>query len=198
LACIFLHVPMQGLGSLEQSSFLVKSVPLPLLRIPEFLLGMVIGLKYLREAPAKPTLPNYKINFAVTAILILLCLPLGRWVSLVAIPFAALVYELAVGGTILAKFLSTRTMVLLGGASYATYLLQYPIRSWTRVLFSQFPEKIARFGTPLTPLILVVVSILVFRYWEEPWRRTLRSWFAGAKSPDSKLPSSDLAKQSPD
>ena len=117
----------------------------------------------------------------VFAALLILGLPLGAWVSLVTIPFVVLVYELAIGDSVLAKLLSARFMVLLGSASYAVYLLQFPVRSWTRVIFSHFPEKLAHFGAPLTPLILILFSILVFKLWEEPSRRALRSWFAERK-----------------
>jgi peptidoglycan/LPS O-acetylase OafA/YrhL len=96
------------------------------------------------------------------------------------IPYAVLIYELAFGVNWLGKTLSTRLMVLLGGASYAIYLLQFPVRSWTRTIFEQFPAAAQPFGTPLTPAILVLFSIAVFRFWEEPARRLLRRWFAAA------------------
>jgi peptidoglycan/LPS O-acetylase OafA/YrhL len=126
----------------------------------------------------------------VLSALLILSLPLGEWVSLVTVPFTVLVYELAIGESALARLLSTQLVVLLGSASYAIYLLQFPVRSWTRVIFSRFPEKLAYLGTPLTPLILVLISILVFKFWEEPCRRALRSWFAAAKWPAAEVPAS--------
>jgi len=191
VVCVVVHTPVQGLGNLDSSSFFINVVPLPLLRIPEFLLGMVIGLKLLRnEAAGQNTGSPLRIYLAVLGALVTLSLPFGVWVSLVAIPFAILVYELAIGESMLAKILSTRFMVLLGSASYAVYLLQFPIRSWTRVIFSHFPEKLAHLGTPLTPLILVLFSIFVFQFWEEPCRRALRSWFAEEKLRSAKVRSS--------
>ncbi len=180
--CIVAHTPVQGLGDLDRSSILIKAVPLPLLRIPEFLLGMAIGVKLLRnEATGQNSGSARRVYLAVLSALVILGLPLGVWVSIVVIPFAILVYELAVGDSLLAKLLSTPLMLLLGSASYAVYLLQFPIRSSLRVIFSRLPEKLAHLGRPLTPLILVLVSILVFKFWEEPCRRALRSWFAVRK-----------------
>jgi peptidoglycan/LPS O-acetylase OafA/YrhL len=97
---------------------------------------------------------------------------------LVIVPFAVLVYELAARRTWLARVLSTKTMVLLGSASYCVYLLQYPVRTWVRVIFSVLPASYAALGAPLTPFILVAVSVLVYRFWEEPSRRALRRWFS--------------------
>jgi peptidoglycan/LPS O-acetylase OafA/YrhL len=180
IVCIVGHTPLKGLGDWKNKAVLFERVlPLPALRIPEFLLGVVLGLRFLRqkivqEQPSRPLL----VYSAVVATLATLSLPLGDWVSLVILPFSILIYELARGGSWLAIFLSTRTMVLLGGSSYAIYLLRYPVTSWTRVLFSGLPVSLMRSGELAAPLILVLFSIFVFRYWEEPSRKALRSWFA--------------------
>lgn len=183
-ACAAGHTPVISLGNWN-SSFVGSIVPLPLWRIPEFLLGMVMGTNFLRgldkDSSASQTHP-LRPYIALIMSFILLSLPLGNWVSLVILPFAVLIYELALGGSLLARVLSHRLMVLLGGASYAVYLLQFPVRSWTRVFFLQLPSGLVRFGPPLTPLILVLFSVLVFRFWEEPARKQLRSWFAAGRS----------------
>jgi peptidoglycan/LPS O-acetylase OafA/YrhL len=191
MICIVVRTPVLGLGDLDRSSLFINIVPLPLLRIPEFLLGMVLGLRLLRaEAAGRNGGSALRTYLAVLSALLILSLPLGEWVSLVTVPFTVLVYELAIGESALARLLSTQLVVLLGSASYAIYLLQFPVRSWTRVIFSRFPEKLAYLGTPLTPLILVLISILVFKFWEEPCRRALRSWFAAAKWPAAEVPAS--------
>jgi peptidoglycan/LPS O-acetylase OafA/YrhL len=189
--CVLLHTPIQGLGLLDLSSTVVRTVPLPVLRLPEFLVGMAIGLRRLSQEGHSPSArsPLY-LYLAVAGIFLALSFPLGVWVSLVAIPFSVLVYELAAGDTFLVKFLSTRAMVLLGGASYAVYLLQFPVRSWTRVIFQHLPNGFARFGAPATPFILVGFSILVFRFWEEPCRRALRSWLGERRPAKVELDSS--------
>jgi peptidoglycan/LPS O-acetylase OafA/YrhL len=185
-----LHTPIQGLGLLDLSSTIVRILPLPVLRLPEFLVGMAIGLRYLNQTrDISASRSSLYLYLAVAGIFHFLSLPLGVWVSLVAIPFTVLVYELAAGDTLLVKFLSTRLMLLLGGASYAVYLLQFPVRSWTRVFFQHLPNGFARFGAPATPFILVGFSILVFRFREEPCRWALRSWL-GDRRPAKAEPDS--------
>jgi peptidoglycan/LPS O-acetylase OafA/YrhL len=189
--CVLGWTPVKGLGEWkEHGNLLVQYAPLPVLRLPEFLVGVVLGLRFLRTikepASPKPVLRSLLVYSAVIATVLTLALPLGGWVSFVIVPFSILVYELALGESLLARFLSTRFMVLLGGASYAVYLLRFPITSWTRLWFSSLSGSAARAGEFAGPLLLVVVSIVVFLYWEEPSRKTLRRWFSGGKQSQRK------------
>src|SRR6202030_16067 len=58
--CIVGHTPLKGLGDWKNNAVLFERVlPLPVLRIPEFLLGVVLGLRFLRqkifqEQPRRP------------------------------------------------------------------------------------------------------------------------------------------------
>ncbi len=142
---------------------------------------MALGLTFLRSGSDMPSHRPLRTFVAVVGLLVALSLPLGPWVSLVVLPFAVLAYELALGGSWLARILSTPTMVLLGGASYAVYLLQTPVRQWTHLLFSHAPAKLAGTDGPFTALALVGFSIFVFLYWEEPLRKVLRRWFAAGR-----------------
>lgn len=182
LTSVFLFTPIRGLGVLDRNSLLNSYTPLPVLRIPEFILGMAIGLELVRNEEKRGSEGNkgsgvVTVVAAFAAVLLLSC-PLGPWVSLVTIPFSMLVYQLAVGKTTLANLLSSQLMVLLGSASYAVYLLQFPVRSWVRLAFSHLPEPWRSLSAPLTIVILVLFSLLVFYLWEEPWRRSLKGRFA--------------------
>jgi peptidoglycan/LPS O-acetylase OafA/YrhL len=154
------------------------SCPLPILHLPEFLLGMALGLTFLRSGSDVPSYRPLRTYAAVAGLLVTLSLPLGPWVSLVVVPSAILAYELASRESLLTRMLSTPAMVLLGGASYAVYLLQTPVRHWTHLLFSHTPAKLAGKDGPFTALALVGFSIFVFLCWEEPLRKVLRRWFA--------------------
>jgi len=168
------HTPIQGLGTSGQSSTYLGGLILPIYRLPEFLLGMGLGNRFLRlGAVSQSTVVTY---LAAAAVIMLLSAPIGPWVSLVVVPFAALLLELADSRNHLAGLLSTPLMILLGGASYALYLLQAPFRDWVRVLSAHLPNAIARFATPATPVLLVLFSILIFKIWEEPSRRAIRRW----------------------
>jgi peptidoglycan/LPS O-acetylase OafA/YrhL len=177
--CVLGHTPLKGLGDWKNhAGFFVHYVPLPVLRIPEFLVGVVMGLMFLRAGrtesrPARPMV----VYAAILGTIASLSLPIGDWVSFVILPFSVLVYELACGGTLLTEFLSTPVMVLLGGASYSVYLLRYPVTMWMHAVVEQLPPAFVRAGELLTPVVLVAFSIAVFRYWEEPARKTLRKWF---------------------
>jgi peptidoglycan/LPS O-acetylase OafA/YrhL len=184
--CIFGHTPVMGLGDWkEQASFLERVLPLPILRMPEFLLGVVLGLSFLRNS-AKPAQIQSRrprtIYLAIAATLVTLSVPLGDRVALVILPFSVLIYELARGGSWPEKLLSTKVMTLLGGASYAVYLLRYPVVSLMHAYVSNMPPLSVRLGELLAPLILVLFSILVFQCWEEPSRKALRRWFASGRS----------------
>jgi peptidoglycan/LPS O-acetylase OafA/YrhL len=171
LICILFHTPVQGLGFWDPG-VAGKWLPLPVLRIPEFLLGMVLGNAFVRygSVSRKPLFTSS----AVFSSVLLLSLPIGPWVSLVAIPFGLPIYCLASSKDAIASFLSRPTMVLLGGASYSIYLLQVPVRDWVRTLASNRSAFLNRINAPLTPLVLVLFSILVFRLWEEPMRKLTR------------------------
>lgn len=195
LACVILRSPIQGLGILDRTSLLVKYIPLPALRLPEFLLGMAVGLKLLRDEEGGDLRGSAaRLYLALLTSLAVLCFAQGAWLSVVAVPFAVIIYELAAGDSLLAKVLSTRLMVLLGSASYAVYLLQFPVRSWTRVLFTAVLKNWTSLGAPLTPLILVLFSVLVFYVWEEPWRKGLRRYFGRAGMSGSSVSSAAAPK----
>jgi peptidoglycan/LPS O-acetylase OafA/YrhL len=198
--CLLAHTPVRGLGDWAHSPHLLdRVVPLPVFRLPEFLVGTVLGLRFLRDegATGQASRP-LRVYPAVLATLAILSLPLGDWVSLVILPFSVLVYELARDAGWLARFLSTRTMVVLGGASYAIYLLRWPVTTWARVLLSGLPSGFVRVGELLAPLVLILFSIGVFRYWEEPSRKALRRWFAKHKVRVAPLPSSPSASPAGD
>ena len=167
---VLAQTPLRGLGGIRGGL-----IPLPIWRLPEFLLGIILGLLFLRGAIARQAPSRSIMTFAAVAgVFVILSLPLGPWVSIVMIPYASLIAQLAYAKDLWVKFLSTRLMLLLGGASYSIYLLQFPVRSWTRTIFDRLPQSVRFLGSPLTPLILILFSILVFRFWEEPARRMLR------------------------
>jgi len=172
LVCVVFHTPIQGLG-LWDPVVTGKWLPLPLLRIPEFILGMVLGNVFVRygSISRKATLTL----LAVISSILILALPIGPWVSLAVLPFGLLIYSLASSENPVTSFLSHPVMILLGGASYSIYLLQVPARDWVRTISEHF-TPLGRVNVPLTPLVLILFSVLVFRNWEEPMRKATRRW----------------------
>ena len=180
LVCVLGHTPLQSIADHDQFPFESRLLVLPLVRLPEFLLGMFLGNYFLRGGEFLSS-PFYSYLSAV-AVMLLVSLPIGRWVSFVVIPFAMLIYGLASSSNLLTAFLSSRVMLLLGGASYAVYLLQAPFRDWVRVISEYALGEKARLVTPLTPILLVFFSIAIFRWFEEPIRKKIKGRFV-SKTP---------------
>jgi peptidoglycan/LPS O-acetylase OafA/YrhL len=87
---------------------------------------------------------------------------------------------LALGGGRLAGFLAWRVLHVLGNASYTMYILHWPVFEWMNWLSLRFS------GTPLNGFakfglyvgILIVLSILVHRFIEEPANGLIkRTWY---------------------
>jgi peptidoglycan/LPS O-acetylase OafA/YrhL len=178
LACLLMA--LIAVGNLAQpierwslSSWLfVRYIPVPVLRLPEFVLGMALGLLFLRA----PKLRHGGLisTGAAVAALVFLSLPVTRWTSLVIVPFALLIASLANQTGPLARLLSTRILVLLGSASYAVYLLQLPVRIYSRLLVAKLPHAPVDLDAFLSPGVLLLFSVLIFLFWEEPARKFLR------------------------
>lgn len=156
----------------------VTGLPLPVFRFPEFLLGMALGLIFLRNPRQRSRSP---LSFAaILAIFVILGFVKGPWLSLLAVPLSVLIYELAAADTLLSRLLGSKPLLLLGGASYAIYLLQEPVRSWMHFATTGSTDlRTAKSGidTFLSPIVLIGFSIAVFLFWEEPMRKWLRAWF---------------------
>ncbi|HUL33971.1 MAG TPA: acyltransferase [Candidatus Eisenbacteria bacterium] len=173
---VFGHTSYESLGIWNPRSYAAILIPLPLLRIPEFILGMVAGNFFVRFGALRQK--TWMSLIAAVSSLIVLCSTAGPWVSLAALPFLLFIYCLASSDDPVTALFRGPIMVLLGGASYAVYLLQLPVRDWVRVSFEWSALNRYVPDAPLTPIILVLFSILIFKYWEEPLRRQIRRVFA--------------------
>jgi peptidoglycan/LPS O-acetylase OafA/YrhL len=108
----------------------------------------------------------------ITVIALLLALNLHRFVTLIIVPFAALIWLLANRPGLLQRTLGSQPMVLLGGSSYAMYLLQEPLRRGFALWIG------AQFGIFTSSLIylvdLTLTGVIVFLLFEEPMRHWIR------------------------
>jgi peptidoglycan/LPS O-acetylase OafA/YrhL len=174
LVMAFGHTITHFIEPLSQRAF----IPLPLFRLPEFFTGLVLGLLFLRSRSVRHN--SIRIYISLFAIIAVLLAFRERWLSLIVIPYAILIYELAACDCKISRLLGSRIFVLLGGASYAVYLLQVPVRSWVHFALTGTKDlnvNHSGLDAVLSPALLICLSILVFLYWEEPARRWLRSWF---------------------
>jgi len=153
-------------------------IPLPIFRLPEFVAGVTLGLLFLRRKGTGRSSIGVYVSLLATAVVLLVFR--DRWLSWIAVPYALLIYGLAAWDSKVARLLGSGSFVLLGGASYAVYLLQMPVRSWVHLaLTGNWNLAVDHSGMDavLSPALLVGVSILAFLFWEEPARKWLRDWF---------------------
>src|SRR5262249_55110929 len=120
----------------EPSDTVVRVVKFnPLLRLPEFLVGIALGRLYLQRGPEARASGGWLAPTALAGLRVVLGLgdrlpELLLHDGLLAPLFAVLVYGLACGGGLLGRLLAAPVLVRLGEASYALYILHVPMRSW--------------------------------------------------------------------
>ena len=144
----------------------------PLQRLPMFVAG--VAASRIPEA----RLPRWSADLVLVGIVGLLVLNVVPYALLqggaLLVPFVALVVGLARDeerASVLGRVLATRPFVALGHASYATYILHVP-------LFLALERHDPLMDTELTHFLgyaalLVVVSLVAYRFVEQPLRRFL-------------------------
>jgi peptidoglycan/LPS O-acetylase OafA/YrhL len=157
----------------------------PALRLPEFLLGVLTARLYRLLEASQGALfgRGYLLSALASAAFV------GMIVFADKIPyplmhngcftpvFCTLILGLALGSRgIMHKLLSLRLLVVLGKASYALYILQYPLeRILQAISFALYGEEIQNWTFLWTYLaVMVLASVAVFYWVEEPMRRWLR------------------------
>jgi peptidoglycan/LPS O-acetylase OafA/YrhL len=152
---------------------------LPFTRVGEFVVGVGSGVLF-RRYEARHKGGSQMATWSALLIVALLASPLEipyplRHNALFAPLFAILILGLAQPDSWLAGALSVRPLVLLGQASYAMYLLHEPV-AWLLYKNEYGPLRSVDALTrlPIYLLVVVTLSTLVFKYWEEPVRRMIR------------------------
>lgn len=157
----------------------------PLLRVPQFFLGVMLGKLWLLRAQVKGS-----AWAALALCLLLLSMPWPGYSpffkdALLLPAFGWMVWSLAKGRGGLAQVLSHPWSVRLGEASYALYLLHGPLHNLARVGMRAMGrgelETLQGFVGYL--VLSCLVSLGVFRYVEEPARRWIRNRAVVSTSP---------------
>ncbi len=157
----------------------------PILRLPEFVMGLVLGRAYVLGLRGTPKL-NKMLSYA-SLLAIFACLAASAAIprpllagGALAPLFAVLIFSLADGNGLPARFFSLSFLVLLGDASYGIYILQIPVAYLLGVpppLYS--PRVLAIYLA-----VLIVGALLSWRFVESPMRLRIRHWL-GVHKPSS-------------
>ncbi len=143
------------------------NLPLPVLRTAEFVFGIMlcrIRLLY----PTAPKMISGSVAGLVLTVLIGVGLMFAKDVhskAVITVLLGLLIFHLSYETGVVSAFLSGKTVVLLGCASYAMYLLQGPVRAWCETLIKHPFDKFA------SPIIVIGGAIVVFLYYEQPARK---------------------------
>ena len=174
IACLIViwvnMTPQLGDGELRVGGR-VLLIPVPLLRLPEFAYGMLLGELHLRRAARMPAGVIYVALLAVVIAAAASTRPAAQTVVILA--FGPLILSLANAPRRewLRGVLENRLLVLLGGASYALYLLQFPMRKYVA---AGVPAGYSLYARAAFAPLLIGVSVLVFLTFEGPMRKWLR------------------------
>lgn len=144
-------------------------VPAPIIRIPEFVLGVIAAELNVRRDGARFPLPAWTTAAVLVGVM---CLSNQLWVG-TAVTFITALMIVAIaddGESLFSRAIAHRWIVLLGAASYSLYLVQQPVHFAT----------VATLGTSKALLALqypamLIVSVLIFLFYEEPVREWIRS-----------------------
>ena len=169
----------------------------PLVRLPEFLVGLALGLAFVRAASAEqaPSRRRWRLRaglhdaavvvlvaafcaLCVVAPRILAAIPVTDVMGIVAIPIMApLIYLLALERGVVARALSAGLVAWLGEISYGVYILHWPLwYLWSAYVTRMLPFTLRGVWSLIAyAVLLIAVAGLSFRYFEGPARRAIRA-----------------------
>jgi peptidoglycan/LPS O-acetylase OafA/YrhL len=169
--------------------WLEPPLPKPPLYFGDFLIGLVAGRLYDRlrasQIPLDRIGPWFYGPACLGGVLLLTYrYDLGSFLAFdagIRIASAMLVLGLACGGGALWRWLSSSFMTAGGRASYAIYILHIPVLWWFErsELRAALPSLMAGL---VYILMVVAMSMVVSRHFEEPVNHILRRWFGARRA----------------
>jgi len=193
LPLLAVGMPLSGFGNVPATSLHPNANPFwanllkfnPLLRIPDFCIGIVIGRAYHALRGGNSGLLGrgyylYAPGMVLEILAILRCnsLPYPLVHNGLLTPLHALVIlGLALGGGVPARLLSIQPLIFLGNASYSMYILHSPAAQWMNLISVRlFSTRLSGFvPTALYVMVVVCLSAVVFKAVEEPCGRILKN-----------------------
>ncbi len=164
----------------------------PLMHINTFVMGFVVGV-YFCDGQLN-ALNNRWNGFWLLACTLLICglllaehsleaafgLLIDYNNGLIAPLFLAVIVLLALNRGLTQRLLSFPILILLGEASYSLYILQRPVYGIYDRTLGNWLSMDTNLHFYLFALLLTVLSILSFRYFETPLRRVINAFYGSS------------------
>ena len=171
----------------------------PLVRLPEFLLGVAVGVIWLKNR-SQLRLPKYLADISFVILIAVLCLPVHNayLINGVCSPLiVAIIIGLAENRGIMARILSTRFFVILGSASYSLYILHWPLWYEASFITRHLNLNIApnHLFWLISITVLIPASYIFWRFIEEPMSKYLRGRLTSTMPSKSTHLKDDLKSQ---
>lgn len=154
----------------------------PVWHLSTFLMGMITS-KIVLKIQGKKQLNNIIIQLLlILSLVLLIALHLipNKWIGfahngLLSPVFGLLLATVTLSSSATVQWLGFRPFVLLGDASYALYLLQYPVYLLYTTITQQ--KSVAGLHFWYYSGILILVSVLIYLFYEKPIKsRMLKKW----------------------
>ena len=169
-----------GLGYINNETagfwlFLLKYNPL--VRLPEFFLGVLAGRLFLSTGGFQAKTSTFVFLFA--GILLLIALLLGGRLPYPVVnsglfaPLLALLVSSIASGGLGAHLLRHKWLVLLGNSSFCLYMLHLPIWNFVHSCFA--PHAFSHIENAALLVGIVVLCLLLYKYVEVPASAALRN-----------------------
>jgi peptidoglycan/LPS O-acetylase OafA/YrhL len=161
----------------------------PAVHLGELAIGVAAGLAFLRRGDRSP-LSSRTFSWVVPialAIAVIAVVGTDRvpyalcHAGLLAPLWAIVILRLADGGGHFARLLGSQTLVRLGEASYALYLVHSPLLGYQRLLLGFLKVRYPDLAVPSMLQLLVFLAValglsfVLYRHVEEPARRSIRA-----------------------
>lgn len=148
------------------------TLPIPVLRLVEFVYGVMLA-NLLRFIPLAKIKLGGTLGECVVAGLIVAIMAMTDDMQIKAVSavlMGVLILQLGAGRGIVSRLLSSKPLILLGGASYALYLIEGPVQALcTRYLSAPF--------NLIHPALSLAGAVAIFLWWEQPCRKAILAAF---------------------
>ncbi len=158
---------------------------LPAIRVTEFIIGMFLGKLFITEnrfsnyIKSNAKLMGYVfwliLSVSLAFIAIRTSFPRGIFSNVFLLPcFAMMIILLATVKVPFAGIFSNKPMVLLGNASFSLYIVHQPVYEYISAMLKGFGLQHSFLFLALYLILVILFSILLYKYFESPCQRWLR------------------------